>query len=288
VKYAFIKCNQETFAVTRMCDMMNVSQSAYYDWLKRPESARSIEDRRLGEEVKKIHKKSRKTYGTRRIRQELVEDGEAVSRKRIGRLMKQQGLESKSRRKFKATTNSNHDRPVAPNLLDREFLVDQPDTVYAGDITYIPTDEGWLYLAILIDLYSRAVVGWAMSDRMTAQLANDALMMAVWKRKPPKGLMLHSDRGSQYASGLYQKTIKDHDFVCSMSRKGNCWDNAPSESFFHTLKTELTHHRRYQTREEAKQEIFEYIEVFYNRQRRHSTIGYQTPLGYEKENRKVA
>ena len=288
MKYAFIKCNQETFAVTRMCDMMNVSQSAYYDWLKRPESARSIEDRRLGEEVKKIHKKSRKTYGTRRIRQELVEDGEAVSRKRIGRLMKQQGLESKSRRKFKATTNSNHDRPVAPNLLDREFLVDQPDTVYAGDITYIPTDEGWLYLAILIDLYSRAVVGWAMSDRMTAQLANDALMMAVWKRKPPKGLMLHSDRGSQYASGLYQKTIKDHDFVCSMSRKGNCWDNAPSESFFHTLKTELTHHRRYQTREEAKQEIFEYIEVFYNRQRRHSTIGYQTPLGYEKENRKVA
>ena len=268
--------------------MMNVSQSAYYDWLKRPESTRSIEDRRLGEEVKKIHKKSRKTYGARRIRQELVEDGESVSRQRIGRLMKQQGLESKSRRKFKATTNSNHGHPVAPNLLDREFHVDQPDTVYVGDITYIPTDEGWLYLAVLIDLYSRAVVGWAMSERMTAQLVNDALMMAIWKRKPLHGLMLHSDRGSQYASSLYQKTIKNHGAICSMSRKGNCWDNAPSESFFHTLKTELTHHRHYQTREDAKQEIFEYIEVFYNRQRRHSTIGYQTPLGYEEKNRKVA
>lgn len=288
MKYAFIQCHQETFTVTRMCALMDVSQSAYYDWLKRPDSARRREDRRLGEKVKQSHEKSRKTYGARRIRQELVEDGETISRTRVGRLMKQQGLESKSQRKFKATTNSNHDRPVAPNLLDREFLVEQPDTVYAGDITYIPTEEGWLYLAVLIDLYSRAVVGWAMSERMTAPLVKDALMMATWKRKPSKGLMVHSDRGSQYASDLYQKTLRKHGFICSMSRKGNCWDNAPSESFFHTLKTELTHHRRYQTRQEAKQEIFEYIEVFYNRQRRHSTIGYQTPLGYEKENRKIA
>jgi putative transposase len=206
----------------------------------------------------------------------------------VGRLMKLQGLESKVKRKFKATTNSNHGRPVAPNLLDREFQVDQLDTVYAGDITYIPTAEGWLYLAVMLDLCSRAVVGWAMSERMTAQLVNDALMMAIWKRNPPNCLMVHSDRGSQYASDIYQKTIKDNGFICSMSRKGNCWDNSPSESFFHTLKTELTHHSRYQTRQEAKQEIFEYIEVFYNRQRRHSTIGYQTPLGYEKECRKVA
>ncbi len=288
MKYAFIKRNQWTFTVTRMCRMMDVSQSAYYGWLKRPESPRSVEDRRLGEKVKESHKKSRQTYGTRRIRKDLVEDGESVSRTRVGRLMKQQGLKSKSKRKFKATTNSKHGRPVAPNLLERKFLVAQPDTVYAGDITYIPTDEGWLYLAVLIDLYSRAVVGWAMSERMTAQLANDALMMAIWKRRPSKGLMVHSDRGSQYASELYQKTLKDHGFICSMSRKGNCWDNAPSESFFHTLKTDLTHHRRYQARQEAKYEIFEYIEVFYNRQRRHSTIGYQTPLGYEKESRKVA
>ncbi len=287
MKYAFINRNQERFTVTRMCNVMDVSQSAYYDWLKRPESARSLEDKRQGEIVKKIHKKSRETYGARRIRKEMIEDGEQISRTRTRRLMKQQGVESKSKRKFKATTHSNHGRPVAPNLLDREFLVNQPDTVYAGDITYIPTDEGWLYLAVLIDLYSRAVVGWAMSERMTAQLANDALMMAIWKRKPPKGLMAHSDRGSQYASDLYQKTLKDHGFICSMSRKGNCWDNAPSESFFHTLKTELTHHRRYQSRQEAKQDIFEYIEVFYNRQRRHSTIGYQTPLGYEKTNREI-
>ena len=288
MKYAFIKSHRATFSVSLMCKVMEVTRSAFYDWLNRPESARSREDRQLSEKVKKIHEKSREIYGARRIRQELVEDGEPISRTRVGRLMKQQGLESKSKRKFKTTTNSNHGRPVAPNLLDREFLVDQPDTVYAGDITYIPTDEGWLYLAVLIDLYSRAVVGWAMSERMTAQLTNDALMMAIWKRNPPKGLMAHSDRGSQYASDLYQKTIKDHGFICSMSRKGNCWDNAPSESFFHTLKTELTHHGRYQTRQEAKQEIFEYIEVFYNRQRRHSTIGYQTPLGYEKACRKVA
>ena len=288
MKYAFIERNQETFTVTRMCKMMGVSQSAYYDWLKRPESARSLEDKRLGEKVKESHEKSRETYGARRISQDLVEDGELISRTRVGRLMKLQGLESKSKRKFKATTNSKHGRPVAPNLLEREFMVEQPDTVYAGDITYIPTAEGWLYLAVMIDLYSRAVVGWAMSKRITAELANDALMMAIWKRKPPKGLMVHSDRGSQYASDLYQKTIKEQDYICSMSRKGNCWDNAPSESFFHTLKTELTHHRRYQTRQEAKQEIFEYIEVFYNRQRRHSTIGYQTPLGYEKACRKVA
>ena len=223
-----------------------------------------------------------------RIVKDLVEDDEVISRTRVGRLMKQQDLKSKSKRKFKATTNSKHNHPVAPNLLDRKFQVERPDAVYAGDITYISTDEGWLYLAVLIDLYSRAVVGWAMSERITADLVNDALVMAVWKRKPNKGLMVHSDRGSQYASGLYQKTIKKHGFICSMSRKGNCWDNAPSESFFHTLKVELAHHRRYRTRPEAKQDIFEYIEVFYNRQRRHSTIGYHTPLGYEQKCRKVA
>jgi len=224
VKYAFIKHHQVTFTVTRMCDMMEVSCSAFYDWLKGPESARSVEDRRLSEKVKKSHEQSRETYGARRIVKDLVEDDEVISRTRVGRLMKQQDLKSKSKRKFKATTNSNHSHPVAPNLLDRGFQVERPDTVYAGDITYISTDEGWLYLAVLIDLYSRAVVGWAMLERITAELANDALVMAVWKRKPNKGLMVHSDRGSQYASGLYQKTIKNHGFICSMSRKGNCWD----------------------------------------------------------------
>jgi transposase InsO family protein len=271
-----------------MCQLLDVSQSAYYDWLKRPESVRSLEDKRLGEKVRESYEKSRKIYGARRIVKDLIDDNEVISRNRVARLMKQQGLESKSKRKFKATTNSNHGRPVAENLLDREFIVERPDSVYAGDITYIQTDEGWLYLAVLIDLYSRAIVGWAMSERMPAELVNNALMMAICKRKPAKGLMVHSDRGSQYASELYQKTIKDHGFICSMSRKGNCWDNAPSESFFHTLKTELIYHRRYQTRQKAKQEIFEYIEVFYNRQRRHSTIGYQTPLDYDNAYRNVA
>lgn len=217
-----------------------------------------------------------------------MEEGEPISRTRVARLMKQQGLKSKSQRPFKATTNSHHGRPVAPNRLEQEFRVEQPDTVYVGDITTIPTEEGWLYLAVFLDLYSRAVVGWAMSKRMSAQLVEDALRMAIWKRQPPQGLLVHSDQGSQYASDRYQKTLKDHGFLCSMSRQGCGWDNAPAESFFHTLKTELTHHRRYQTREKAQQEIFEYIEVFYNRQRRHSTLGYQTPLGYEKDNRKVA
>lgn len=282
MKYAFITQQPPRFSVTRMCRLLGVSTSAYYDWRKRPESPRRLEDQRLAEKVKQSHAQSRMIYGARRIRKELLETGETISRGRVARLMRQQGLESKVKRKFKATTNSHHDRPVAPNRLERNFQADRPNQAYVGDITYIATHEGWLYLAVLIDLYSRAVVGWSMAERMTAQLANDALTMAIWKRKPPKGLLVHSDRGSQYASALYQNTLQERGFICSMSRKGNCWDNAPAESFFHTLKTELTHHRRYQTREEAKQEIFEYIEVFYNRQRRHSTIGYQSPSGFEE------
>lgn len=282
MKYAFITQHQQRFSVIRMCHLLDVSTSAYYEWRKRPESPRRREDQRLAESVKQSHVRSRMTYGARRIQKEIVETGEIISRNRVARLMRQQGLESKVKRKFKATTNSNHDRPVAPNRLDRDFQADRPNQAYVGDITYIATHEGWLYLAVLIDLYSRAVVGWSMAERMTAQLANDALTMAIWKRKPPKGLLVHSDRGSQYASALYQNTLQERGFICSMSRKGNCWDNAPAESFFHTLKTELTHHRHYQTREEAKQEIFEYIEVFYNRQRRHSTIGYQSPARFEQ------
>jgi len=183
VKYAFIKSHRTTFSVNLMCKVMEVTRSTFYDWLNRPESARSRNDRRLGEEVRKAHEKSRGIYGARRIRQELVKDGEPISRTHVGRLMQQQGLESKSKRKFKATTHSNHGRPVTPDLLDREFLVERPDTVYVGNITYIPTDEGWPYLAVLIDLYSRTVVGWAMSERMTAKLTNDALMMAIWKHR---------------------------------------------------------------------------------------------------------
>ncbi len=224
MKYAFIKSNRETFSVSRMCEIMGVSPSTYYDWLKRPVSARSLEDRRLGEKVKNFHEKSRETYGARRIRQDLVEDDELISRTRVGRLMKQQGLESKVKRKFKATTNSNHGRPVAPNLLDRDFSATAPNQKWAGDITYIWTSEGWLYLAVILDLYSRRVIGWAVSSRMKRDLAIRALDMAVALRQPPKGCIHHTDRGSQYCSHDYQKRLRKYDFKVSMSGKGNCYD----------------------------------------------------------------
>ena len=209
--------------------------------------------------------------------------GKHISRQRINRLMKAEGIVCKTRRRFKATTNSRHNKPVADNKLDRDFQREQPNQAYVGDITYVPTREGWLYLSVFVDVCSRAVVGWSMSDRMTATLVTDSLEMALWKRRPLAGLLVHSDRGSQYASDRYQQLLSDNGFICSMSRKGNCWDNAVAESFFHTLKTELIHHEDFQTREEAQQAIFDYIEVFYNRQRKHSTNGYLAPLVYEQK-----
>ena len=202
--------------------------------------------------------------------------------------MKAEGIVCKTRQRFKATTNSRHNKPVADNKLDRDFQREQPNQAYVGDITYVPTREGWLYLSVFIDVCSRAVVGWSMSDRMTATLVTDSLEMALWKRRPLAGLLVHSDRGSQYASDRYQQLLSDNGFICSMSRKGNCWDNAVAESFFHTLKTELIHHEDFQTQEEAQQAIFEYIEVFYNRQRKHSTNGYLAPFVYEQKLAKAA
>jgi len=262
---------------------MSVSRSGYYEWRTRPASKRSQEDQALKADIREIHEKSRKNYGERRIKDDLADMGKTVSRKRIGRLMKEEGLACKTKRKFKATTDSNHNKPVADNLLKRDFSREQPDQAYVGDITYVATREGWLYLSVFIDLCSRAVVGWSMDSRMTATLVTDSLQMAMWKRRPGAGLLVHSDRGSQYVSERYQKLLSENEFVCSMSRKGNCWDNAVAESFFHTLKTELIHHEDFQTREEAQQAIFEYIEVFYNRQRKHSTNGYLAPLKYEQQ-----
>ena len=267
---------------------MSVSRSGYYEWLSSPPSARAQKDQALKAKIKKSHEASRKNYGTRRIKDDLADLGEQVSRQRIGRLMREEGLACKTKRKFKATTDSRHNKPVAENLLSREFSRSQPDQAYVGDITYIPTREGWLYLAVFIDLCSRAVVGWSMSNRMTATLVTDALQMAVDRRRPNAGLLVHTDRGSQYVSGDYQRLLNENKFICSMSRKGNCWDNAPSESFFHTLKTELIHHENYLSRERAQQDIFEYIEVFYNRQRKHSTNGYLAPLEYEQKLAKAA
>jgi len=266
-----------------MCRVMTVSRSGYYEWCSRPAPKRSREDQALKADIREIHEGSRKNYGERRIKDDLADQGKTISRKRIGRLMKEEGLVCKTKRKFKATTNSSHNKPVADNLLKRDFHQEQPDRAYVGDITYIPTREGWLYLSVFIDLCSRAVVGWSMSSRMTAALVTDSLQMAMWKRGPEAGLLVHSDRGSQYVSDRYQKLLGENQFICSMSRKGNCWDNAVAESFFHTLKTELIHHEDFQTREEAQQTIFEYIEVFYNRQRKHSTNGYLAPFRYEQQ-----
>lgn len=281
MKYAWIKQHALEFPIASMCRFMQVSRSAYYAWLHRPQTAIEKEDIELTATIHSIFKKSRATYGTRRIKKALFDQKRNVSRRRIGRLMDKANLACKTKRKFKATTDSKHDKPISPNLLDREFNVSQPDQVYAGDITYIHTQEGWLYLAVVIDLYSRQIVGWSMAEHMRAKLVNDALLMALWKRKPAKGLLWHSDRGSQYASDSHRALAKAFGIRQSMSRKGNCWDNAVSESFFHTLKTELTHHETYQTRSAAKQAVFEYIEVFYNRERLHSANGYVSPVDYE-------
>lgn len=270
-----------------MCRVLQVSRSGYYESLKRHPSSHSIEDKELSPKIKAAFKAGRKNYGTRRIKDELQKQATKISRRRIGRLMCENDLKVQTKRKFKVTTDSNHNKPIAPNLLEREFSVATPNTAYVGDITYIRTREGWLYLAVVIDLFSRAVVGWSMDSRMTSSLVNSALLMAIWKRKPEKGLIFHSDRGSQYACDSYRAILNDHGVKASMSRKGDCWDNAVAESFFHTLKTELVHHCDYETREESRASIFEYIEVFYNRQRSHSAIGYEAPLVYESKQKAV-
>lgn len=281
MKYAWIRQHSTHFPVNRLCRLMDTPRSTYYDWLHCSPTTTESEDRGLTEIIVRAFNKSRATYGTRRLKQVLSKQNQAVSRRRIGRLMRNANLICKTRRKFKATTNSKNNHPVAENHLDRQFAVKQPDQVYAGDITYIYTQEGWLYLAVVIDLFSRQVVGWSMAEHMRTKLVNDALLMAIWKRKPAKGLLWHTDRGSQYASEGHRELLEQYGIRQSMSRKGNCWDNAVSESFFHTLKTELVHQQRFLSRDEAKQAVFEYIEVFYNRDRLHSANGYLSPVDYE-------
>ena len=266
-----------------MCDVMMVSLSGYYAWLKRPESKRNREDRKLSQEIIGLFNASKKRYGSVRIHKSLKKQGRSIGRNRVIRLMQENNLAAVAKRKFKATTDSNHSFDVAPNKLNQEFNVSQANTVYAGDITYIRTHEGWLYLAVVIDLYSRKVVGWAMNKRMTRQLVTNALLMAYWKRKPAKGVIHHSDRGSQYASNDFQNKLTELGFECSMSGKGNCYDNAVVGSFFHTLKVELVHVTKFETRNQAVSEIFNYIEGFYNRVRMHSTLGYCSPEQFEQQ-----
>jgi len=274
--------HRQEFRVLVMGRVLGLSRSGYYAWLKRPESERSRRNRSLVSQIRRVHQRSRRTYGSPRVTDALREEGLPCSRHRVARLMRQEGIRAKTVRKFRATTDSKHHLPVAPNRLNREFAVSRPNVVWVSDITYIPTLEGWLYLAGVMDLYSRRLVGWAMSPRVDGELTLTALRQALGQRRPPAGLLHHSDQGRQYAAGDYQDLLRNYGLVGSMSRKGDCWDNAPMESFFGTLKQELVHHERFTTRDEAKAKIFEYIEMFYNRQRRHSSLGSQSPAEFER------
>jgi putative transposase len=264
-----------------MCRVLGVSRSGYYAWCKGTKSKRELSDEALLRDIKAVYRKSRGTYGSRRVRWQLNAQSVTCSKKRVARLMRVNCLRSKRARKFRATTDSKHSFPVAPNLLKREFVVDAPNKVWVSDITYVATDEGWLYLASVMDLYSRMIVGWSMGERLSKALAIDALEMAIRQRKPSSGLIHHSDRGSQYASYDYQDLLKRHGIICSMSRRGDCLDNAAMESFFSSLKTECTHHRRYHSRNEARKDVFHYVEIFYNGERLHSTLGYMSPATFE-------
>ena len=276
-------------SVEKMCKVLKVSRSGFYDWLKKPESERKKENIMILEKIKSIRKKhpKKEVYGAPRLAKELNSMGVSCGKNRIGRIMKNNGIRAKVKKKFKQTTDSQHKHPIAPNLLAGNFMVNAPDKVYVTDITYIWTMEGWMYLAVVLDLFSRMVVGWAMSERIKKELVIKSLNNAIASRNPGKGLIVHSDKGSQYASHDFRALLKRYGFIQSMSGKGNCYDNAVMESFFHTMKTEWIFFEKYQTRTQAKTSIFDYIETFYNRERRHSYLGYISPWDYEKKYLKV-
>ncbi len=277
MRYRFVAAERASYPVRLLCRVIGVAASGFYAWLRRAPSRREHRDRRLAERIAAVFAASRRTYGSPRVHADLRAEGVRVSRKRVARLMREAGLAATVRRRFPRTTDSDHGRPVAPNLLEQKFAADQPDTVWLADISYIPTDEGWLYLAAIKDMATREIVGWSMSDSLEAGAACAALRMAIQRRQPPAGLIHHSDRGVQYASGEYQKLLARHGLRCSMSRRGNCYDNAPMESFFGSLKNELVHRTTFPTKAAARQALFDYLEIFYNRRRRHSGIGFLTP-----------
>jgi len=266
-----------------MCRVLDVRRSGYYAWRTRKPSKRAREDEVLKAKIAEVHKESRGTYGSPRVHAELVEQGFEVGRNRIARIMREEGILGRRKPRFRKTTDSNHKLPVADNVLAREFTTDAPDRAWVADITYVWTAQGWLYLAVIIDLYSRRVVGWSMAEHLRTELVLDALRAALGTRMPSEaGLLFHSDRGSQYASGDYQKALDANGITCSMSRRGNCWDNAVAESFFSTLKTELVHNMLFLSRDSARNAIAEWIEIFYNGKRRHSSLGYATPREAEQ------
>jgi transposase InsO family protein len=282
VRFAFIRDHQAEFPVEVLCDVLGASRSGYYAWRDRPPGPAAARRERLVEQVREAHRESRSTYGSPRVYRELKAQGVACCENTVAKLMHAHGLRSKAVRRFvPRTTDSRHDRPVADNVLAREFYPDKPDTAWAADITYVPTARGWLYLAVVIDLFSRRVVGWATADHLRTELPLAALRMALAGRRPGAGLVHHSDRGSQYAAAAYQGLLAAHGVEPSMSAAGDCYDNAVAESFFSALKRELVHHESYSGHEEARGSLFEYIEVFYNRRRRHSTLGYRSPVEFE-------
>ena len=273
----FIHDHVADFPVQVMCELLGVSRGGYYAWAGRAESARAADDRALATEIRAAYEASRGRYGSPRVHAELRARGRRIGRKRVARLMRGMGLAARRRRRFRRTTDSRHAFPIAPNLLERNFTAEAPDRVWLADLTYIWTAQGWLYLAAVLDLYTRRVVGWAMADHLRHELTLAALDMAIVRQRPAPGLVHHADRGVQYAAHGYRARLRRHGMVCSMSRKGDCWDNAPMESFFATLKGELVEAAEYDTRDEARADLFQYIEGFYNRRRLHSGLGYLTP-----------
>ena len=281
MKYAWIEAHRDEFSVTRMCRELSVSRTGYCQWRRRAPSDRSMANAALDAQVAAIHAGSQRSYGRPRIVQRLREQGIHVGHERVRNSLKRQSLHSVYKRPYRVTTDSAHHKPIAPHVLERRFDGWGVNRAWVADLTYIATGEGWLYLACVMDLASRRIVGWSMSDRIKAELVCQALTSAYWRRKPPAGLIMHSDRGSQYASAPYRHLIKDYRMIQSMSRRANCWDNSPMESFFKSLKVERIHLLRYETRAIAKLDIIDWIEGFYNQRRMHSSIGYMTPVDVE-------
>ena len=284
MKYAWIDTQRACYALTELCSVLAVSVSGYRAWKRGGKADRSrLTDAQLLALISAIHEELKAAYGSPRMVLELRARGFSASKARVERLMRENDIRARHKRRFKVTTDSRHGLPVADNLLDRKFTPAAPNQVWTSDITYLWTDEGWLYLAIVLDLFNREVVGWSLKPRMTADIVTDALTMAWFRRKPAPGVLLHSDRGSQYASHAFEDKLTEYGMICSMSRKGNCWDNAPTESWFNSFKNERVHGWRFSTREDMTATAFEYIEVFYNRRRLHSTLGYKPPVPFLKD-----
>lgn len=285
MRFAFVRDHRRTYPVAVLCDVLRVSRSGFYAWLGRPRSPRARRREELAGQVRAAHERSRGTYGSPRVAADLKSHGIRACENTVAKVMREHGIRSKVVRRFRVrTTDSAHGHPVADNLLNRDFAAARPDAKWAADLTYVPTDQGWLYVAAVIDLCSRRVVGWAMADHLRASLCTEALGMALDRRKPSPGneLVHHSDRGVQYACREYRELLDEHGITCSMSGRGDCYDNAVAESFFKTLKVELVYHEHYRTREEAMRSIFEYVECWYNRRRLHSALGYRSPEQYEE------